>query len=128
MENQNIAVVADHLIQESVNLQADVPDTGEEALLRIARRWQNQKYTSVVLEVEDTTESFLIRQAKEERASVIFALTSFCDPEEYDYPLIKQGLKKEKIPQLFLELNGRESVEQARTRIQAFAEQRESER
>lgn len=128
LEKQNIAVVADNLIQESVNLQADVPDIEEEALLRIARRWQNQKHTSVVLDVEDTRESFLIRQAKEEHASVIFSLTSFCDPEEYDYPLIKQSLKKENISQLFLELNGRESVEQARTRIQAFAEQRESER
>lgn len=124
MEEQNIAVVADNLIQESVNLEADVPDTEEDVLLRIARRWQKQKHTSVILEMEDTRESFLVRQARREQASVIFSLTSFCDPEEYDYPLIKQCLKKEKIPQLFLELNGRDSVEQARTRIQAFAEQR----
>lgn len=122
LEEQNMAVTSDNLIQESVNIAADVPDEEEDSLLCIAKRWQNQKYTSVVSDLENRREDYLVRLAKREDAAVLFILTSFCDPEEYDYPLIRKRLEEEGIPQIMIEINGTDSLEQAVTRIQAFAE------
>ncbi len=57
-----------------------------------------------------------------EADGVVYSMVSFCDPEEYDYPLLSKRLLDEGIPGLYVEFNGREGAEQNSTRIQAFAE------
>jgi benzoyl-CoA reductase/2-hydroxyglutaryl-CoA dehydratase subunit BcrC/BadD/HgdB len=47
----------------------------------------------------------------------------FCDPEEFDYPIIKEIIEKAGIPLLHIETEQQlDSYEQIRTRIQSFAE------
>lgn len=54
---------------------------------------------------------------------VIHVLTKFCDPEEYDYPILKKQLEKEKIPFIQIEVDQQmKNYEQARTIIQTFSE------
>ena len=50
-------------------------------------------------------------------------MTKFCDPEEFDYPILKEAMEKEHIPLLYLETDQQaDNVEQLRTRIQSFGE------
>jgi len=47
----------------------------------------------------------------------------FCDPEEYDYPVVKKDIESKNIPTLFIEVDQQTSNnEQVRTRVQAFSE------
>ena len=54
---------------------------------------------------------------------VVVAMMKFCDPEEFDYPMIKQAMEAAEIPLLQIEIDQQaQSVEQLRTRLQSFAE------
>ena len=47
----------------------------------------------------------------------------FCDPEEYDYPIVKKDLEQAGIPELYIEVEQQSvNVEQIRTKIQTFAD------
>ena len=47
----------------------------------------------------------------------------FCDPDEFDYPMVKEDMESAGIPMLTIEFEQQmESVGQLRTRIQSFAE------
>ena len=52
---------------------------------------------------------------------VLVVLTKFCDPEEFDYPLIKRACAEAEIPCVLIEVD-RQMVnyEQARTAIETF--------
>ena len=66
----------------------------------------------------------LINMVKEYGADgVVVCAMKFCDPEEYDYPIFKEELEAAGIPVLYMEIEQKmDSVEQYKTRIQAFAE------
>ena len=50
-------------------------------------------------------------------------MMKFCDPDEFDYPIIKKELDEAGVQQLYVEIEQQmDSVEQLRTRIQSFAE------
>ena len=47
----------------------------------------------------------------------------FCDPEEYDYPVVKDDFDAADIPNLYIEVEQESSnAEQIRTRVQTFVE------
>ena len=55
--------------------------------------------------------------------AVIYCQLKFCDPDEFDYPLVKDAMEQACIPMLQLEFEQQmESAEQLRTRVQGFAE------
>jgi benzoyl-CoA reductase/2-hydroxyglutaryl-CoA dehydratase subunit BcrC/BadD/HgdB len=58
-----------------------------------------------------------------EADAIVIVGMKFCDPEEFDYPILKKQLEKANIPLLYLEIEQQmDSVEQLRTRIQSFGE------
>ena len=54
-------------------------------------------------------------------AGLVVLLTKFCDPEEFDYPLIKRACSEAELPCVLIEID-RQMVnyEQARTAIETF--------
>ncbi|MCR5181570.1 MAG: 2-hydroxyacyl-CoA dehydratase family protein [Clostridia bacterium] len=117
-----IAVTFDSLAQESGQIRTDTPE-GPDALTRLALKWANMENSSLVLDPEKGRIDELVGVVRRGEADgVIFSMVSFCDPEEYDYPLLLKRLMDEGIPCLYVEFNGREAAEQNATRIQAFAE------
>ena len=66
----------------------------------------------------------LVEMAQAKKATgVLYCLMKFCDPEEYDYPICRSALQDAGIPTLLLEIDQQStSCEQARTRIQSFAD------
>ncbi|WP_141008299.1 2-hydroxyacyl-CoA dehydratase, partial [Shigella sp. FC1967] len=54
---------------------------------------------------------------------VVYLLTKFCDPEEFDAPIVKKFLDREGIPSIIIEIDQQtKTYEQARTALQTFAD------
>jgi bcr-type benzoyl-CoA reductase subunit C len=122
-QQYNIAVVGDDLAQESRQIRAKTPD-GKDPVERLATQWLEMSGCSLVFDTGNTRAELLIDMAKQYRADgIIFSLMQFCEPEEFDYPIIKRELEKAGIPVLSFEIEQQmQSVEQVRTRLQAFSE------
>ncbi len=61
--------------------------------------------------------------AEPRRAGLLIVMTKFCDPEEFDFPLIKKACDEASLPCVSIEVD-RQMVnyEQARTAIETFKE------
>ena len=119
----NIAVVVDDLAQEGRQYRVDVPSDGT-PMERLAAQWQNMYGCSLAYEHQKSRIPMLMQMVRENGAdAVIVAMMKFCDPEEFDFPMIKQAMEKEHIPLLQIEIDQQmQSVEQFRIRLQSFVE------
>ena len=122
-EDNNIAIVGDDLAQETRQFRTDVPE-GDAPLTRLAQMWSDMEGCSLLYDPEKKRGQMLIDLVEETGADgVVISMMKFCDPEEYDYPIYKTQLEKKDIPMLYVEIDQQmANNEQARTRIQAFAE------
>jgi benzoyl-CoA reductase/2-hydroxyglutaryl-CoA dehydratase subunit BcrC/BadD/HgdB len=116
-------VIADDLAQESRQLRNIAPKQGD-ALQRMVERIAMQDGCALLYDEGKSRGSRIIDLAEKYRAAaVIFCQLKFCDPEEFDYPIIKKELSAAGIPCLYLEIEQQmDSLEQLRTRIQSFGE------
>ena len=94
LDDNGMQIVCDDVAAESRQYRTDAPAEGETALDRLASKFC---------------------------AGVLVVLTKFCDPEEFDYPLIKRACAEAEIPCVLIEVD-RQMVnyEQARTAIETF--------
>ena len=122
MEENGFAVTADMLAQESLQVETLVPENGS-ALERIAAWWSNVRCSSLTLDEKKLRADKLVELVSSGLADgIIVARPAFCDPEEYDYPILCEALQQKGVAQIGLELSGPSGCEQACSRIQAFAE------
>ena len=123
-QENGMAVVADDLAQESRQYRTDIPDTGGNAIRRLALQWINRYGCSLAHSNHFERGDLLIDLCnKSEASGVVACMMKFCDPEEYDFPTYKAQLAQKNIPTLFLEIDLlNTSYEQARTRIETYAE------
>ena len=119
----NIAVVADDFAQESRQFRVQARNKGT-AIEKMAYRIVDQKGCAFLYEEVKTKGQMLIDMVKESKAqAVVVVMMKFCDPEEFDYPIIKEEIEKADIPMLYIETDMQmDSYEQIRTRVQSFAE------
>jgi benzoyl-CoA reductase/2-hydroxyglutaryl-CoA dehydratase subunit BcrC/BadD/HgdB len=60
---------------------------------------------------------------KHDADGVIVLMTKFCDPEEYDYPIMKKAFDKQEVPSIMIEIDQQmRNYEQARTMVQTFSD------
>jgi bcr-type benzoyl-CoA reductase subunit C len=123
-EQNHMVVVADDLAQETRQFRYDVPAEGTDALQRLAKWWSVMEGCSLAYDPQKKRFEMIIDDVKKYKADgVVMCMMKFCDPEEYDYPILKKALEKEGIPHLYLEIDQQMGDDQqARTRIQSFAE------
>lgn len=119
-----LTVAADDLAQESRQFRYDVPTDTDDALYNLARWWQVFEGCSLAYDPEKKRIDMLVDEVKEHGIQgLVVCMMKFCDPEEYDYPLLKTALEKAGIPALYLELDQQSEVSgQVQTRLQAFSE------
>ena len=124
LEENNIAVVGDDLAQETRQYRTAIPEKGGTPIRRLAKQWMNRKGCCLAHEDFKQRGEMLAEMCKETGASgVMYCLMKFCDPEEYDYPICRSALQDVGIPTLMLEIDQQStSCEQARTRVQTFAD------
>lgn len=119
----NIAIVVDDFAQESRQFRVPARLEGN-AIEKMAYRIVDQRGCTFLYEEEKTKGKMLINMVKESNAqAVVVIMMKFCDPEEFDYPIIKEEIEKANIPMLYIETDMQlDSYEQIRTRVQSFAE------
>lgn len=118
-----LTVVGDDLAHESRQYRTDAP-AGNDPLMRLARQWAQMKGCSMVYDPQKKRGDMLIKMVRDIGAdAVVLCMMKFCDPEEFDYPVMKVQFEEAGIPLLYLEIDQQmQSMEQARTRLQSFAE------
>ncbi len=119
----NIAVVGDLTITESARFASDIPGKVD-PYDSLAAIWENVKGVSVALDPKKQRGDMLVELAHERGADgVIACIVKFCEPEEFDVPVLQKQMDRAGIPLLVIDLESQETAsEQAGTRIQAFAE------
>lgn len=124
LTENGVSVVADDLAQESRQFRCDVPTEGGDAITRLAKWWQVFEGCSLAYDAEKKRFDMIGADVEKYGADgVIICMMKFCDPEEYDYPLLKTYLAEREIPELYMEIDQQADITaQAGTRIQGFAE------
>lgn len=120
---ENFAVVADDLAQESRQFRINVP-CGNDPLYRLAKWWQDFDGCSVATDAKKIRGQILIDMCKKYEAdAVIVCMMKFCDPEEFDYPIYYAELNNANIPNILIEIDLEStSFEQIKTKLQTFNE------
>jgi benzoyl-CoA reductase/2-hydroxyglutaryl-CoA dehydratase subunit BcrC/BadD/HgdB len=124
-ENQ-IAIVADDVAQESRPIRVDAAETGD-PMMALAQQYADQDY-DVLLYDESSNQNrrgdFVVKQVKDSGAQgLVLFMQQFCDPEEMEYPYLKKALDGAGIPHIKLGVDQQmRDFGQASTAIQAFAD------
>ena len=116
-------IVGDDLAHESRQFRTDAPFSGS-PLNSLAKRWTNHSACSLAFDPYKERIQYLVDLVNHYKADgLVIALMKFCDPEEYDVPVIMDRMKKENIPLQVIEIDQQaKSFEQINTRLQSFAE------
>ena len=124
LEENQLAVVADDLAQESRQYRTDTPEKGGGALKRLALQWNARYGFSLIHELGKPRGKMLAKMCQETGAQgVISCMMKFCDPEEYDEPYLEADLRKAGIHVMNIDIDPlNHSYEQVRTRVQSFCE------
>lgn len=123
LAENGIAVVGDDLAQESRQYRTPVP-TGSTGLEQLAQQWQDRTGCATVYEVHNTRAEQIVQMVKSTNADgVIVCLMSFCDVEEYEYPMLANAFDKAGIRNLCINIDqSSEGAGQYRTKVQSFVE------
>lgn len=119
----NIAVVADDLAQESRQYRNDVP-AGIDPLEQLAQWWQDFDGCPLAMNTDKPRGQMIIDMAKKcDADAVVICMMRFCDPEEFDYPIYKTEFEEAGLRYTVIDVDLESpSLEQVRTRLQAFSE------
>ena len=122
-QETGFAIVADDLAQETRNFRQDVPDD-DDALMALARAWNEFDGCSLATDVNKPKGQMIIDAVKKYGAdAVVVCMMKFCDPEEFDYPILLQEFEAAGVKNLYIEVDQESTAfEQVKTRIQTFAE------
>jgi benzoyl-CoA reductase/2-hydroxyglutaryl-CoA dehydratase subunit BcrC/BadD/HgdB len=121
LDEYGMHIVADDVAAESRQYRTDSPG-GNDPLRRLALKFSAMGNCSVLYDPEKSRVDFIIKEAKAKRAKgILVVLTKFCDPEEFDCPLIKRASGDAGIPCTVIEADRQmDNYEQARTVIETF--------
>lgn len=122
-QENGFAIVADDLAQETRNFRQDVPDD-DDALMALARAWNEFDGCSLATDANKPKGQMIIAAVKKYGAdAVVVCMMKFCDPEEFDYPILLQEFEAAGVKNLYIEVDQESTAfEQVKTRIQTFAE------
>lgn len=122
-EEFGFAIVADDLAQETRNFRQDVPEDAD-PLMALAKAWTAFDGCSLATDADKPKGDILINAVKKYNAdAVIVCMMKFCDPEEFDYPILLQQFAVAGVKNLQIEIDQETtSFEQVRTRLQTFSE------
>lgn len=123
LADNKMAIVADEVAHESRQFRQDIPENNApyEAM---AEQIAQLEGCSLLYDPEKKRGRLIADMVKNTGADgVVYLLTKFCDPEEFDAPIVKKFLDKEGIPSIIIEIDQQtKTYEQARTALQTFAD------
>ncbi len=116
-----IQIAADDVAAQSRQYRTDT-NPGLPPLEGLSEKFARMDHCSVLYDVDKKRVDLIIETARSRNVKgVIVALAKFCDPEEFDYPLIKKACEQAGLPVVLIETD-RQTVnyEQAKTQLEAF--------
>lgn len=114
-------IAADDVAAESRQYRTDCAETGD-GLTALAEKFANMDNCSVLYDPDKKRPAMIADTAKARGAKgVVVVLTKFCDPEEFDYPLIKRACDEAGLPTVLIEVDRQmNNFAQARTALETF--------
>lgn len=122
LDEAGLCVAADDVAAQSRQYRTDAPEACADPLAALAEKFANMNHCSVLYDPKKERCGFIAEEAKAVGAKgVLLVLTKFCDPEEFDNPLIRRACENAGLPTTVIEID-RQMVnyEQARTAIETF--------
>ncbi|MDR0386579.1 MAG: 2-hydroxyacyl-CoA dehydratase family protein [Treponema sp.] len=116
-------IVADDIAAESRQYRTDINMEGA-PLDELADKFARMDNCSVLYDPDKKRAGLITSTARSRDAKgVVVVLTKFCDPEEFDYVIIKKACEAEGLPVLLIEVD-RQMVDyaQAKTALETFKE------
>lgn len=123
LEKNNMVIVGDDIANESRQCRVDAANL-ENALDSLVDKFVNMDNCSVLYDKDKKRADYIVNMAEVKKADgIIILMTKFCDPEEFDYVMLKKTFEKARIPFATIEVD-RQMVnyEQANTIIQTFSD------
>ena len=121
LADNKYAIVADDMAKESRSFARVVPEEGD-PLEALAMSYVNLGADSILFDRGKTHVDKVPADAKAAGAQgVVVFLAKFCDPEEFDAPLVMKACREAGLPVVQVEIDqSTESYEQARTQLETF--------
>ena len=125
-EENNIAIAADDVAQESRAFRVDAPENAD-AMMSLALQFAAQDYEVLLYDKfssQNRRGEFVANMVKESGAQgLVLFMQQFCDPEEMEYPSLKKALDNAGVAHIKLGVDQQmRDFGQARTAIQAFGD------
>lgn len=122
-----LQIAMDDVAAESRQYKVDTREE-ENVLDALAQKFCDMDNDTLLYDAEKNRIQMIVDMAKEKEAKgIVVILTKFCDPEEFDYPLIKKACEAENIPVLLIEVDRQmQNFEQARTLLEGFRDMMEN--
>ncbi|MDR2089244.1 MAG: 2-hydroxyacyl-CoA dehydratase family protein [Clostridiales Family XIII bacterium] len=123
-ERHGIAIAADDIAHESRSFRTDASETGD-PLESLARQFAAQTDDPLLYEPDLAHRGAHLVELVETAGArgVVFIMMQFCDPEELDYPNVKNALDKAGIPSVAIGYDRQmRDFGQAGTSLEAFAD------
>ena len=120
-DDMGMHIVADDVAAQSRQYRTDVPEM-DDPLQALAVKFANMDNCSVLYNVKKPRVQWIVDTAKARGAKgVVVVMTKFCDPEEFDYVMIKKACEAADLPLALVEVD-RQMVhfEQVRTNLETF--------
>lgn len=124
LEKNNIAIVGDEVVSESIQFNTLVDEGTKNPLRALAKRLSDVEGCMFLYDPDKKRANLLVDKVKKNNANgVVYLMTKFCDEDEFDYPIIRDKLNEEKIKNILIEVDQQmTNYEQAGTALQAFAD------
>ena len=125
-DDNQIAIVADDVAQESRAIRVDAPVTGD-AMEALVQLYSDQDYDVLLYDEcseQNRRADYVVKKVQDSGAQgLVLFMQQFCDPEEMEYPYLKKALDAAEIPHIKLGIDQQmQDFGQASTAIQAFAD------
>lgn len=123
LDENDMQIVADNVASESRQYQVDAKPAAT-GLDSLAGKFADMDNCSVLFNVDKAIAQYTVDLvAKYQANGVVFVMTKFCDPEEFDYVMIKKACEEKNIPILLVEIDRQmTNYEQVRTAVETFKE------
>lgn len=117
-----LQIVADDVAAESRQYRTDT-EQGENPMECLAGKYCAMDNCSVLYDAGKKRIGLIVEMAKEMKADgILMVLTKFCDPEEFDYPLLKRACEDAGISMVQVEVDRQmDNYEQAATVIETWS-------
>ena len=108
LDEMGLHIVADDVAAQSRQYRTDAPERAD-ALNALAEKFANMDNCSVLYNQDKPRVKWIVDTARARNAKgVLVVLTKFCDPEEFDYVMIKKACEAAGIPLTLVEIELRQ--------------------